>query len=285
MVILVGLVIEGGANRTYYSVGVLDAFLDYGIDADLLVGVSAGIANGVSFISGQRGRSLKIAMEYVNDPRYMGLKYFLKKGNKSYYNRDFVFNQLPNKELPFDYSAFERFEGDVYAVVTNLKTGLPEYIEVSGEDKDWKLLQASCALPFMFPPIEIDGNSYFDGGCADPLPVEFARKRGCDKIITILTREIEYVKSAERDVEFSAFAYRRYKNFASALKNRSDVYNKSKEMLAELEKNGSAFTFAPLSTIGWSRTEKDTSKLKAMYDEGYNDAVRRMDELKKFLEN
>ena len=119
----------------------------------------------------------------------------------------------------------------------------------------------------------------------DPLPVEFARKRGCDKIITILTREKEYVKSAERDVEFSAFAYRRHKNFASALKNRSDVYNKSKEMLAELEKNGSAFTFAPLSTIGWSRTEKDTSKLKAMYDEGYNDAVRRMDELKKFLEN
>ena len=43
---MLGMVLEGGANRTFYSIGVLDAFLDKGIACDFFVGVSAGIANG-----------------------------------------------------------------------------------------------------------------------------------------------------------------------------------------------------------------------------------------------
>ena len=73
---MLGLVVEGGANRTYYSIGVLDAFLDGGIHPDVFVGVSAGIANGVSFISGQKGRSLELGLKYISDKRYMGAKYF-----------------------------------------------------------------------------------------------------------------------------------------------------------------------------------------------------------------
>ena len=70
------LVLEGGANRTYYTIGILDAFLENGIETDALVGVSAGIANGISYISKQKGRSLQIGMEYVSDKRYMGFKYY-----------------------------------------------------------------------------------------------------------------------------------------------------------------------------------------------------------------
>ena len=47
---MLGLIVEGGANRTYYSIGVLDAFIENGIEVDFLVGVSAGIANAGSFI-------------------------------------------------------------------------------------------------------------------------------------------------------------------------------------------------------------------------------------------
>ena len=43
-----GLVLEGGALRTIYSSGVTDGMLEMGLDFDFTVGVSAGIAYGVS---------------------------------------------------------------------------------------------------------------------------------------------------------------------------------------------------------------------------------------------
>ena len=280
---MIGLVVEGGANRTYYSVGVLDAFIDHGIKVDFMVGVSAGIANATSYISGQRHRSLELGLKYIPDKRYMGLKYMFKKDNRSYYNRDFIFNQIPNELMPFDYESFSQYSSKVYAVVTNLDTGKPEYLPLDASDKSWRIVQASCALPLMFPPVKIGGKEYFDGGCSDPLPVEFAYNSGCDKIIAILSREESYQKHAEADVNISSFLYRKKTNFSQTLKHRSDTYNDSRRFLSEKQKEGSAFVFCPKTTVGWSRTEKDPAKLQMMYDEGYSDAVSKMDTLKEFM--
>ena len=48
-----GLVLEGGALRTIFSTGVFDALLEKNVMADYVVGVSAGIAYGVSYVSKQ----------------------------------------------------------------------------------------------------------------------------------------------------------------------------------------------------------------------------------------
>ena len=100
-----GLVLEGGASRGYFTVGALDALIDIGFKADYLVGTSAGIANGISFVSNQRGRGLKIGLEYLNDKRYMGMRHLINPKKRSYYNVDFVFDELPNKLVPFDSEA------------------------------------------------------------------------------------------------------------------------------------------------------------------------------------
>lgn len=76
-----GLVLEGGALRTIYSSGVTDGLLEGNIDFDYVVGVSAGIAYGVSFLSRQFGRNLEILMRYATDKRYMGARNLLKPGN------------------------------------------------------------------------------------------------------------------------------------------------------------------------------------------------------------
>lgn len=280
---MLGLVLEGGANRTYYSIGVLDAFLDNNIEVDLTVGVSAGIANGTSYISKQKGRALNIGLKYMNDKRYMGMKYMFKPNNRSYYNRDFIFNEIPNKLIPFDYETFDNYKSKVYAAITNIDTGKAEYKLLDSADKSWTVIQASCALPFMFKPIVVEGNRYFDGGCADPLPVKFPFDNGCDKIIAILTREIDYTKETESDVSLSAFVYRKNKEFAETLKRRCEVYNKSREFLFKMQKEGKAFVFSPADTNNWKRTERKPEMLKKMYDEGYKNALEKMDELKLFI--
>ena len=61
-----GLVLEGGGMRGLYTGGVLDCLMDQRIQTDYVIGVSAGACNGVSYVSGQRGRNLRINTESVS---------------------------------------------------------------------------------------------------------------------------------------------------------------------------------------------------------------------------
>jgi predicted patatin/cPLA2 family phospholipase len=51
------LILEGGGLRGVFTCGVVDCFMDHGIRFALTVGVSAGACNGLSYMSGQRGRA------------------------------------------------------------------------------------------------------------------------------------------------------------------------------------------------------------------------------------
>ncbi|MBO5918164.1 MAG: patatin-like phospholipase family protein, partial [Oscillospiraceae bacterium] len=101
-----GLVLEGGALRTIFSAGVCDALLAGGIACDYLIGVSAGIAYGVSYISGQQGRNLEVATRFAPDRRYMGVGNLLNRNNRSYFGLDFTFRRIPEEFVPFDYKTF-----------------------------------------------------------------------------------------------------------------------------------------------------------------------------------
>ncbi len=62
--------------RGLYTGGVLDALMDHQLSADYVIGVSAGACNGVSYVSGQRGRNRRINTQYVDDRRYVGSPIF-----------------------------------------------------------------------------------------------------------------------------------------------------------------------------------------------------------------
>ena len=51
------LVLEGGGLRGVFTCGVLDCFMERGIRFPFTVGVSAGACNGLSYMSGQKGRA------------------------------------------------------------------------------------------------------------------------------------------------------------------------------------------------------------------------------------
>ena len=57
---MTGLIVEGGARRTYFAVGVMDAMMEHNIAVDYIGGASAGIANAISYATGQKGRSIEI---------------------------------------------------------------------------------------------------------------------------------------------------------------------------------------------------------------------------------
>ena len=71
-----GLIVEGGGMKCAYSAGILDRFLDDKITFDYCIGVSAGAANTLSYLAGQRGRNLRFYTVHLDDPRYLSAACF-----------------------------------------------------------------------------------------------------------------------------------------------------------------------------------------------------------------
>ena len=278
-----GVIFEGGACRSAFSAGVMDALLDEKIRGDYLIGVSAGACYMVSYASGQRGRNKELVVRYIPDRRYMGPKYLSDRRNRSFFNMEFIYDQIPNYYLPFDYDAFAAFPGEVVAVVTNMKTGKPEYLPVPRHDRRSTLLRATCALPLLFPPIEYQGQFYMDGGITDPIPITHAVQSGCDKNIVVLTQDRRYIKAPEQALEIGKLRYRAWPNFIKALDERTMRYNGALERVRRCEANGTAFVIAPKDSSKYHRIEKDPKVLEVWYNDGYAAAMERMPALKAYL--
>lgn len=278
-----GMVLEGGAVRTIYSTGVCDALLTRSLMTDYVIGVSAGIAYGVSYVSRQPRRNLDIMVNYINDKRYMGMGNLLRRNNRAYFGLEFVYSTIPNQLVPFDYDTFAAYPGEVEAVVTNLDTGAAEYFPLDRRDDKFKLLQATCALPFLFPVFHIQGRPCMDGGAADAIPYERAFAKGCDRVIVVLTREREYVRRPEKLQPLIDLAYRKYPKFCDTMRRRADAYNEARQKLFRLEREGRALVFTPTSTEGFHRTERDVDKIKALWKDGWDQGLARLDEAEAFL--
>lgn len=278
-----GLVLEGGALRTIFSSGVCDAFLDCGLPMPhYTVGVSAGIAYGVSYLSRQSRRNLRLVTQYAHDPRYMGWRNLANPRNRSYFGLKFAYQDIPARLLPFDYDTFVAYPGTVEAVVTNLNTGRAEYLPLPRRDCPNKLLIASCAIPLMFPVIEVDAQPYLDGGCADAIPWRRAFEVGCDRVVVILTRERDYRKGRDRSLPILERSFRQYPAFLETMRARAERYNADREELFALEREGKVLVIAPEDTLGCSRTEKDTQILRSLWQSGYFAGRRHCDDIHAF---
>lgn len=278
-----GIVFEGGAFRTIFSCGVMDALVENDIMPDYMIGVSAGAAYGVSMASKQPRRNLDVLMKYRNDKRYLGLSNMIDKDNKSIYGLEFSYETIPNELNLFDYDAFKQYKGDFYCVVTNLLTGQPEYMKYTGDDRTNTVLKATCALPMLFPPIIINDVPYMDGGLSDSIPYLKAIEDGCDRIIVVLTRQSGYTKTTSRSTKAIAYSYRnQYPKLTETMLTRASRYNESLKGLDQYVKEGRIITIQHTTSKGFSRLEKDKNKILSMYNDGYNQCYELLDTIKEF---
>ena len=286
-----GLVLEGGALRAIFSSGVCDGLLEGGIMTDYFIGVSAGAAYGVSYLSRQPRRNLEVVTRFAPDRRYMGMRNLADKKNQSYFGLEFSYQTIPNELVPFDYDAFQAYPGKAEAVVTNLNTGGADYLEIPRQDRESLVLQATCAMPLMFPIYHINGQPYLDGGVGDAIPWRRALEQGCDRVLVVLTRPREYRRRPDKLLPLVRKKYREYPNFVAAMEQRAQVYNQDREELFRAEREelfraereGRLLVIAPRSTLGVSRTERNTEKLRLLWAAGYQDAVDRLEEIQDFF--
>lgn len=278
---MTGIILEGGTFRPIFSCGVMDALLSENILLPYCIGVSAGISNGVSYISKQPQRNLEIMQKYRNDKRYMS-RQNLKK-YKSIFGLDFVFREIPDKLIPFDRETFMAYEGTCLVGVTNAQTGEAEYKNAKDMDEDYTMLRATCALPMFFPAIELDGQKYYDGGIADPIPVKKAQEDGCDKVLIVLTQPRGYVKHyGKYDKMGARMLGRKYPEMKKLIKSRPERYNEAVQYCEQLAREGKAMIIRPNHLL--NSFESDVRKLEMAYWHGYRMTKERIKKIKQFIQ-
>lgn len=277
----IGLVLEGGAMRGLYTSGVLDVFLKENIIVDCIIGVSAGALFGINYCSNQPGRVLRYQKKYVKEKDYIGLRIFLKTGN--IINKELAYYDIPRKYDIFDEETFQKSKTKFYAVVTNIKTGQAEYIQITDTKKQIKVFEATGAMPFVSKIVEIGNEKYLDGALADSIPVEKMRELGYDKIIVVLTKPAGYRKKKSP----SFMAEKRYKDYpklVEAINSRYLHYNATLDKIKQLEESKEIFVIRPSKKIKMSRMEKDPAKIEEMYNLGVTDTNNIINNLKTYLE-
>jgi predicted patatin/cPLA2 family phospholipase len=267
-----GLVLEGGGMRGVFTCGVLDFMLDHQIEFSYGVGVSAGACHGLSYMSRQRGRARYSNIEMLEKYHYIGVKHLWTQ--HSILNLDLLYKQFPDVIVPFDYpTCFAnpmRFE----MVTTNCRTGRACYLEERNDAQRLvTVAKASSSLPYVCPITYVDGVPMLDGGIVDSIPVLRAFEQGCSRAVVVLTRNRGF-RTTEKDVRLPSFIYRKFPHLRVVLSHRCQYYNEQLELVERLEDEGKILAIRPQRPMEVGRIERDTKKLNALYEEGYQEAEK-----------
>lgn len=278
----IGIVIEGGAMRSIYAAGILDYFLDQKIEIPNVLAVSAGAYAGMNYVSGQKGRVLDAVIKPLKEYKYLGIGTFFKKG--TFFDMEYLFNEVPKKKAPFDFEAFLNSAKHFLISTTDCITGKCIYHDqFQNQDEFWKICKTANSLPFIAKITPINGVPMLDGGVADAIPVKKALEEGWDKLIVILTRKEDYRKKYRPLYQFFVRrVYRKYPELVRVLEERADTYNQSLELVKRLEEEGKALVFRP-TRIAVKNQESNVETLFRSYEHGYAQAEQRHEEIESFL--
>ncbi len=278
-----GLVLEGGAMRGLFTMGVLDTFLKNDIIIPNVVGVSAGAAFGCNYKSRQIGRALRYNLRYCGDWRYCSMRSLIRTGDL--FGAEFCYKTLPFELDPFDCLTFDTTSMDFWVVCTDVLTGKPVYHRIDRVDDtcmDW--IRASASMPMVSRPVTIGSRTLLDGGMSDSIPLKFMTDKGYRKNVVILTQPRDYVKAPAKTLPLKILLHK-YPAMIQTMKDRHTMYAFQQAYVFEQEKQGSAFVICPEKPLAISRTEHDPDRIRAVYDEGVRIAEALLPSLKAFLKD
>jgi NTE family protein len=176
----IGLALSAGGAKGLAHIGVIQVLEENGIEVDVVAGSSMGSYVASVWAMGCDGQAMeKLAREVEGrwgrwklvDPAFPPRKGFIR--GKA------VIARLRKTLGDAHFSDLAR---PLRIVATDLNT-LDRVVFCSGEVT--QAVHASSAIPGVCVPVEIDGETYIDGGVAEPLPVDVLYEMGVDKIIAV----------------------------------------------------------------------------------------------------
>jgi len=188
----IGLALGGGGAKGLAHIQVLEALDELGIRPHRIAGTSIGSIIGALYAAGMTGTEIRAQVEqFFVDEKLAKEKLFVLP--KSLRWLDFIDPALAAGGL-LSSDDFIAFLGDtipvrrfrdlqipLQVVAAELQTGRMVVLE-SGDLLP--ALQASMAVPGVFPPVTLKGRKLVDGGVANPLPFDLLMPE-CDIVIAV----------------------------------------------------------------------------------------------------
>lgn len=182
------LVLGGGGVKGLAHVGAWKALEEAGLAVTEIVGTSIGALVGAC-VAGGMGWSelapLSVALRKRDIVSMNGRSLMLNGIRQPSVFHGGRLREYIERILPVD--DFDDLRLPLSMNAVDLETGGMVWFGADGRT-DVSLSQAvyaSCALPVFYPPAEIDGRHYVDGGVRAPLPIERAKDRGADLVIAV----------------------------------------------------------------------------------------------------
>ncbi len=261
------LIVEGGGQRGVFSFGITDTFINRNYDPfDIYMGVSNGVAVLCWYLIRETDNNLE-KMLYAAKGDYLSYK-------NIFIGKDIIkFHQMYEDGEKMFKPSMEKIKKnlkgkDYIAVVTDAIEANAEYYSFG--DGEWmpKMI-ASGTLPILVrTPSLIDGRRKFDGGVADPLPVEKAYEMGAKKIILIRTYEKKFRRKLKIENYIGALLSREYPKLRKALLVHDKTYNRALDFINNPPSDCEIVQLCPPEKLKSKRDSKNIEILKADYNLG-----------------
>ena len=277
-----GLILEGGAMRGMFTAGVIDIFMENGVEFDGAIGVSAGAAFGCNYKSRQNGRVIRYNKRFCRDPRFCSFRSLIKTGDL--FGAEFCYHTIPDKLDIFDEQAYLDNPMEFYVVCTDVTTGKAVYIESdeAGDDA-LEYFRASASMPLVSKVVKIKDRLLLDGGIADSVPIQFFESIGYNRNVIILTQPKGYVKKPSSAAKIMKYVLKKYPMVAITMENRHIEYNETIDYILKKEEAGEVLVIRPEAPLEIGRIEHDPDRLQAVYDLGRKAGEKYLNDVKEFI--
>lgn len=209
------LVLGGGAHLGAVQAGQLLALAEHGIEVAGIHGCSVGALNGAYVSRGLTVESARVLVDMWHEAGTAnlfdrGLRRMMQivRGGSALSRPDRV-RELVDRACPTE--RLEDFPIPLEVTTCNLTTGTVAYHR-SGDART--VIAASCAMPGLLPPVEIDGARHVDGGVLDVLPWRRAVANSEGPVLVLDCRSGKMWDPSEGDSALSvlldSFALARY---------------------------------------------------------------------------
>ncbi|MGY1883836.1 patatin-like phospholipase family protein [Blastococcus sp. SYSU DS0753] len=186
-------VLGGGGVLGAAEVGMLEALFEHGIRPDLIVGTSVGAINGAlvaadptpAAVDRMRAVWEELASEGVLAGSVLARVGTLVRTRTHLHPRE-PLRDLLARHLPVE--TFGELQVPFQCVAASIERAAEHWFS------DGPLVPAvlaSCAVPGLLPPVELDGEHYLDGGLVHSIPVGRAVALGADTIYVLHVGRID----------------------------------------------------------------------------------------------
>ncbi|HUX12362.1 MAG TPA: patatin-like phospholipase family protein [Spirochaetia bacterium] len=172
---LVGLALGGGAARGFAHIGVLKVLEEERIPIDFVAGTSIGSLIGALHCAGVRWQEIVSITNGISwgdlvKPAWPNLGLVRSDRLEAVIGKFINQSDFEDLAIPFKAVAVDIVEGQAV---------------ILGHGAIAPAVRASCSIPGIFSPVELDGRLLVDGGVLNSVPADVVKDMGADVVIAV----------------------------------------------------------------------------------------------------